>query len=166
MPGPFVPHYLPEFAQVPAHWIGDAIPSSHPLSYILLILINLLSLPPKAVVLIAQGVGCEFSEEYELPAHVGSSWNWKTPYPGVARHWAPLSGSCSWVSPGGKVVPAPGSATVWLNLETFAGPAWWKFQPGALAYYILLSFCFLIGIYYCKFLFCFWHLSSFYLLCK
>ena len=26
-----VPHHLPEFAQVPGHWIGDAIQPSHPL---------------------------------------------------------------------------------------------------------------------------------------
>ena len=96
MPSPSVPHYVPEFAQVPVHWIGDAIPSSHPLSYMLLILINLLGWPPKAVVLIARSVGCEFSEEYELSAHVGSSWHWKAPYPGAARPWAPLSGSCTW----------------------------------------------------------------------
>ena len=27
-----VPHYLPEFAQVHVHWIGDAVQPSHPLS--------------------------------------------------------------------------------------------------------------------------------------
>ena len=32
MPGPPVPHHLPEFAQVYVHWIGDAIQPSHPLS--------------------------------------------------------------------------------------------------------------------------------------
>ena len=30
-PGHSVPHYLPEFAQVHVHWIGDAIQPSHPL---------------------------------------------------------------------------------------------------------------------------------------
>ena len=32
MPGLLVPHHLPEFAQVYAHWIGDAIQPSHPLT--------------------------------------------------------------------------------------------------------------------------------------
>ena len=32
MPGLFVPHHLQEFTQVHAHWISDAIQSSHPLS--------------------------------------------------------------------------------------------------------------------------------------
>ena len=30
-PGSSVLHYLPEFAQIHAHWVGDAIQSSHPL---------------------------------------------------------------------------------------------------------------------------------------
>ena len=32
-PGLPVPHYLPEFAQVHVHWIGDAIQPSHPLPF-------------------------------------------------------------------------------------------------------------------------------------
>ena len=32
MPGLPLSHYLPEFAQVPVHWIGDAIQPSHPMS--------------------------------------------------------------------------------------------------------------------------------------
>ena len=32
-PGFPVPHYLPEFAQVHVHWIGDAIQPSHPLLF-------------------------------------------------------------------------------------------------------------------------------------
>ena len=31
MPGSSVLHYLPEFAQIHVHWVGDAIKSSHPL---------------------------------------------------------------------------------------------------------------------------------------
>lgn len=38
----------------------------------LLIIIHLLCSPPGAIVLIAQGVECEFSEEYELSAHGGN----------------------------------------------------------------------------------------------
>ena len=32
MPGSYVLHYLPEFAQSHVHWVGDAIQPSHPLS--------------------------------------------------------------------------------------------------------------------------------------
>ena len=32
MPGSPVLHYLPEFAQIRVHWVGDAIQPSHPLS--------------------------------------------------------------------------------------------------------------------------------------
>ena len=32
LPGSSVPHYLPEFAQIHVHWVGDAIQPSHPLS--------------------------------------------------------------------------------------------------------------------------------------
>ena len=32
-PGFFVLHHLPEFAQTHVHWVGDAIQSSHPLSF-------------------------------------------------------------------------------------------------------------------------------------
>ena len=32
MPGSSVLHYLPEFAQIHIHWVGDAIQPSHPLS--------------------------------------------------------------------------------------------------------------------------------------
>ena len=32
MPGFLILHYLPEFAQIHAHWVSDAIQQSHPLS--------------------------------------------------------------------------------------------------------------------------------------
>ena len=31
MPGSSALHYLPEFSQIPVHWVGDAIQPSHPL---------------------------------------------------------------------------------------------------------------------------------------
>ena len=37
LPGSFVLHYLPEFAQICVHWISDVIQPSHPLSPFLLL---------------------------------------------------------------------------------------------------------------------------------
>ena len=36
-PGSSVIYYLPEFAQIHVHWVGNAIQTSHPLSFILLL---------------------------------------------------------------------------------------------------------------------------------
>ena len=36
-PGSYVLHYLPEFAQIHVHWVGDAIQPSHPLLPLLLL---------------------------------------------------------------------------------------------------------------------------------
>ena len=62
MPGFPVIHYLPEFAQIHVHWVGDAIQPSHPLS------------PPSSLVL-------------NLPQHQGL-FQWVSFLHQVAKYWS------------------------------------------------------------------------------